>query len=274
MVKAAAVQMDIALAQTEHNKQRILEYAAGTDADLVAFPECSNSGYVFESPEEALPHAETVPGPFVDELTRVARDKRRCLAVGILENEGGELRNTALFITAQGQVHVYRKSHLPFLGVDRFVVPGGELPLFSTDWGKVGLLICYEWRFPEMARCLALAGADVIVGLSNWPQKAMVYPSHLVPARAAENHLWIVSSNRVGEERGTTFVGRSAVIGPDGQAAASLDGAKEGAAIAEMDLSIARNKHLVYRPGEYELDLFQDRHPDLYAEIVRGSEPS
>ncbi|MCF8033184.1 MAG: carbon-nitrogen hydrolase family protein [Desulfarculaceae bacterium] len=272
MVKAATVQMDVALARTEDNKARILEMAGQTQADLVVFPELANSGGAFNSLQEALPHADTIPGPFVDQLIALAKEQRRNLALGLLEKKDGVLLNSAVFITSQGEMHLYRKSHLPFLGLDRFVTPGDRLGLFDTPLGKVGLCICYEWRFPELARCLALEGADLLVGMSNWPTGAKVIPSLLMPARAAENRVWIVSSNRVGVEEGYEFVGGSAIIDPEGNTVASVPDAQEGVALAEMDLSLSRNKRLVKVPGEYEIDLWEDRCPSLYGATARKAQ--
>jgi len=272
MVNAAIFQMSIDLGQPVLNKQKIINCAERTEADLLVFPECANSGYAFSSREEALAHAELIPGPFVDSLITVARAKGCYLAVGILEKDGTELRNTALLVTTEGEVHIYRKTHLPHLGADRFVTPGNQLPLFSTGLGAVGLVICYEWRFPEVARCLALQGADLLIGLSNWPREAMATPTIMLPARAVENHVWIISANRVGRERDSDFIGRSMIIAPDGNAVATLENSREGVVSADMDLSLSRKKHLIKKPKEYEIDLFRDRCPFLYRTIVRETE--
>ncbi|WP_054031489.1 carbon-nitrogen hydrolase family protein [Desulfatitalea tepidiphila] len=269
MVKAAAVQMDIQLGQTHLNKERILAYAQNTPADLLVFPECANSGYCFNSLEDAMPHAEVVPGAFTDSLLSVARDMGRSLAVGILEKKGAALRNTAVLATPEGNLRVYRKSHLPYLGVDRFVTPGSELPIFQTAFGRVGMIICYECRFPEVARSMSLQGADLLIGLSNWPVGAMVIPTLLVAARAAENHVWIVSSNRVGLEQGSRFIGKSMIIDPDGQIIASLPEGNEETVSADLDLSISKAKHFVRKPKAYEIDLFMDRRPELYGTVTQ-----
>ncbi|MCB2227833.1 MAG: carbon-nitrogen hydrolase family protein [Desulfarculaceae bacterium] len=264
--------MDVALGRLDENRAEILRLASETEADLVVFPECASSGYVFDSAEEAMPYAETVPGPFVDELIALAKAKKRNLAVGLLEKHEGKLYNSAVLITSQGETHLYRKTHMPFIGLDRFTVPGENLGLFDTPLGKVGLAICYDWRFPELARCLALQGADILIGLSNWPTGAVVIPTLLLPARAAENRVWVVSSNRVGEERGAQFIGRSAIIDPDGNTVAGLSADKPGVALAELDLSLARDKRLVKIPGEYEVDLWKDRCPSLYGATAREHE--
>lgn len=269
MVRAAVVQMDIHLGQPILNKERILGYAESTPADLLVFPECANSGYSFTSREEAMPHADSVPGPFTDALLAVARQKGRTIAVGILEKDGAELRNTAVLVTPRGNLHIYRKTHLPYLGVDRFVVPGTRLSLFETAFGSVGMIVCYEWRFPEVARTLSLQGADLLIGLSNWPQGAIVTPTLLLPARAAENHIWVVSANRVGIEKDSEFIGKSTIIAPGGEVVASSQVRREDVVSEDLDLSLSKVKRFVRKPKEYEIDLFKDRRPNLYRVITR-----
>jgi 5-aminopentanamidase len=269
--KTAIFQIDIELGKSILNKERIIEYAENTDADLLVFPECANSGYAFSSWAEAFSHAEPVPGPFTEILHSIARKKDRSIAVGILEKDGEELRNTAVLITPKRGLHVYRKTHLPYLGVDRFTKPGNVLPLFETEFGKVGVVICYEWRFPEVARSLSLQGADLLLGLSNWPQGAIVIPTLLMPARAAENHVWIASANRVGFDKDTKFIGNSMIISPSGDIVAGPGSLDEEVISVDCDLSLSKGKRFVKKPREYEIDLFKDRCPDLYGVLIRES---
>lgn len=268
MVKAAVVQLDVFLGNPERNIAKILNYAATVDAELIVFPECANSGYGFQSHDEAMKYAETVPGPLTDELGSIVKKQKKYIALGLLERDGSTLRNTAVFFGPDGQIHIYRKTHLPFLGVDRFVIPGENLCVFNTKIGRIGMLICYEWRFPETARCLALQGAEVIIGLSAWPEGAAIIPKLLIAARAAENRLWVVSSNRGGAEDKTIYIGKSAIVDPNGNIMAELGG-EEGVAIAEIDPDISKIKRIVREPGKYEIDLFNDRRPTLYRSMVQ-----
>ena len=267
MVKVAAVQMDVHLGDPSRNMEVIFGYAEDTEADLVIFPECANSGYAFDSRSEALPFAQTVPGSLTEGLAVAAKKKKRCFAAGLLEVQDGELFNTAVFVTPDGKIQIYRKTHIPFLGVDRFVARGNVLPVFDSPIGRIGLIICYEWRFPETARSLALQGADLLIGLSNWPGGAKIIPELLVPARAAENRVWVLSVNRVGTEHGSQYIGRSSVIDPEGNTVARLKD-EEGILAAVIDPAQSRAKRIVKRPGEYEIGLFEDRRPELYTGIV------
>lgn len=267
MVTAAAVQLDIALGNPAQNKAALLQRIDTVAADLLVFPECANSGYLFASKEEAMPHAEPIPGPFTEALAAAAGRTGRWLAVGLLERAGDRLYNSAVLIGPAGELHRYRKTHLPFLGVDRFVTAGDVLATLDTPFARVGMLICYEWRFPEVARCQALEGAELLLGLSNWPEGARVIPERLLPARAAENRVWIVSANRVGTERGGRYAGLSAVVAPDG-AMVSATEEREEVVIGQVDAPLSRTKKLVRKKGEYEIDLFGDRRPHLYGRIA------
>ena len=269
MVTAAAVQIDVQLGNPSINKETILERIDTVEADLLVFPECANSGYLFSSKAEAIDHAERIPGPFTDALGAAASKNGCWLAVGLLERQGAGLFNTAVLVGPGGELHMYRKTHLPYLGVDRFVTPGEEHTTISTPLAKIGMLICYEWRFPEVARCQALQGAEILLGLSNWPEGARVTPERLLPARAVENRLWIVSSNRVGTEGGAKYIGMSAIIDPDGNMI-SAPGEHEDVVKSEVDPLLSRTKKLVRKKGEYEIDLFGDRRPHLYGLIPEG----
>jgi predicted amidohydrolase len=130
------------------------------------------------------------------------------------------------------------------------------------------MLICYDLRFPEPARVLALGGAQVILLSTAWPQAATLYPDFLVRTRAAENHLFLAAANRVGEERGTTYLGRSIIADPDGRVLAEADQVGETLLFAEIAPDRSDAKHRVFRPGEYELDLFNDRRPELYSSLA------
>jgi predicted amidohydrolase len=152
------------------------------------------------------------------------------------------------------------------------VTPGDAIETFKTSFARIGILICYEWRFPEVARCMALQGAEVLLGLSNWPQGARVTAEILLPARAAENRVWIVSANRVGTERGAQYVGLSTVLDPDGHGVLGPEGISH-VVKGEIDPKISRTKKLIKQKGEYEIDLFGDRRPSLYRLIAEKDRP-
>jgi predicted amidohydrolase len=160
----------------------------------------------------------------------------------------------------------YVKTHLPELGYDKFVRGGDALPVFDTEFGRVGILICFDLRHPEAARCLALAGADLIVLPTNWPDGAEMAAEHIALVRAAENKVFLATCDRVGTENGTHFIGLSKIIDPYGRVLASA-GDSEAIIEADIDLSRARDKRNVIIPGKYEITIEESRRPQLYGNL-------
>jgi predicted amidohydrolase len=266
--------MDCRLAEPAANLAVIrdrLRTAQAQGARLVVFPECAVTGYCFTSKEHAWPYAETIPGPSTERLASDCRELGVWAVVGLLEARpsDGALFNAAALIGPAGVVATYRKVHLPLLGVDRFTTPGDQ-PFAVHDLGglRVGMTICYDGSFPEAARCLMLAGADLIVLPTNWPTGAMCTAKYLVPARALENQVYFAAVNRVGQEGGFTFIGRSRIVDCRGETLAASTDEHETILHASIDPQQARRKHIVHMPGEYELHRIADRRPEMYGAIV------
>lgn len=271
--RVAAVQMDPAIGKVAENRATILarlHEASGEGANLVVFPECALSGYGFESKDEALAFAEPVPGPSVREIEEHCARLQVAAAFGMLERDGDRLFNACVLVGPEGLVGSYRKVHLPFLGVDRYADPG-DRPFAVHDVGglRVGMHICYDGSFPESGRVLSLLGADLLVLPTNWPRHAECAAEHMIPCRAMENVIYMLAANRVGEERGFRFIGRSSIYGPDGEALALASIDAEEIIYAEIDPERARTKHRVRVPGLHEIDRMADRRPGFYGEIVR-----
>jgi predicted amidohydrolase len=266
----ALVQMDPKIGDRARNRAAIvagIERAAGAGARLVVFPECALSGYVFDSAAAAAPAAETVPGETTEAVAEACRKHGVYAIVGLLERVDDALYNSAFVAGPSGLVANYRKCHLPVLGIDRYVGRGEELPVIELPFARIGILICYDVRFPEAARSLTLRGADVIVVPTNWPEGAESAPEFLTRARAWENRVFVAACNRVGEERGARFIGRSQIVAPDGKLLAEADGCSETMLTATIDPALARQKKLVIRPGEFELDPIGGRRPELYRDV-------
>ena len=272
--------MRVAVAQTEPQlgeKERNLEVcvarleeAATKGAALLVLPECAIPGYMFDSAEEALPFAEGIPGPSTEILERESRRLGMHVVCGLLERDGDVMHNAAIFVGPDGLIGVYRKTHLPFLGVDRFVVAGDELPVFETPLGRVGLEICYDLRFPEVTRTLALRGADLIAHPTNFPVAARLQTEFITRARAAENRVYLLTANRIGKERWGEFCGWSQIVDPYGDRLAEAGADEEALLVADYDVQRARDKDYVI-PGEYELYLIEHRRPELYGALVQES---
>jgi 5-aminopentanamidase len=268
----AAVQMDVMLADVPHNLRRVkhyMEVAAEDGARLVVFPECALPGYGYPSKQDAWPHAQTIPGPATAELEALCKELDVFVVVGLLEKEGEDLYNAAVCVGPQGLVGSYQKTHLPYLGVDRFVTPGNR-PYEVLDLGgfKIGMLICFDGSFPEPCRILALQGADLIVLPTNWPEGANCSAMHVPAMRAHENHIYFLSCNRVGIENAFQFIGQSRITDWTGTDLAVLEEPVEDMIIAELDPDAARKKRVILVPGEYEIDRIAGRRPELYGPIV------
>lgn len=275
MTRLAVVQMPSAPLDPETNIRQVLSWihkAAAQDTQVVVFPECVLTGYVLNA-EEAEMVCEPIPGPLTERLGEACRQTDITIVVGTLEmGQQERIFNTSVMIGPQGVVGRYRKTHLPLLGVDRYLTPGDAFPApFETPVGRLSMLICYDLRFPEPARVLALAGAQAILLPTAWPQAATLYPEFVARARAAENRLFVMAANRAGSERGTEFLGRSMIVGPEGEVLAEADGNEEIMLLADVDLARSDEKRRIFIPGEYELDVFGDRRPDLYRPLA--SEP-
>jgi predicted amidohydrolase len=273
-MQVAVAQIDPQLGEKERNLAACvarLEEAAGAGAQLLVLPECAIPGYMFESGEEAMPYAEEIPGPATAALERECARLELYVVCGLLERDGDALRNAAVLVGPDGLIGTYRKTHLPFLGVDRFVVPGDGLPVWETPLGRIGVEICYDLRFPEVTRTLALKGADVVAHPTNFPMAAKIQTELITVARAAENRIYLLTANRCGKERWAEFCGRSQIVDPFGVRLAETDEYTETLLVGEVDLEKARDKDYVI-PGEYELYLFGHRRPELYGALVEETQ--
>jgi predicted amidohydrolase len=270
----AAAQIEPKLAEPERNLEACLarlEEAAAAGAELLVLPECAIPGYMFESAEEALPFAEEIPGPSSEVLERESRRLGMHIVCGLLERDGDTLRNAAVLVGPDGLVGTYRKTHLPFLGVDRFVVPGDELNVYDTPLGRIGVEICYDLRFPEVTRTLALKGADIVAHPTNFPIAAKVQTELITVARAAENRIYLLTANRVGKERSGEFCGWSQIVDPYGTRLAEAGETEEALLVGDVDVEKARDKDYII-PGEYELYLFGHRRPELYGALLEATQ--
>jgi predicted amidohydrolase len=274
-MRVAVAQLEPQLGEKERNLESCLarlEEAAAAGAELLVLPECAIPGYMFESADEAMPFAEEIPGPSTEALAEACRRLEIYAVCGLLERDGDQLRNSAVFVGPEGLVGSYRKTHLPFLGVDRFTVPGDELPVYDTPLGRIGVEICYDLRFPEVTRTLALKGADLVAHPTNFPMAAKIQTELITVARAAENRIYLLTANRVGKERWGEFCGWSQIVDPYGRRLAEADEAEEVLLVADVEIEKARDKDYVI-PGEYELYLFGHRRPELYGGLVQEVQP-
>lgn len=233
-------------------------------ADLLVLPELANSGYLYASPAELAPFAEPADGsgPFLAALRELAATTGGMIVAGFAERAAAGLYNSAAAVSAAGVIQVYRKTHL-FLDEKTLFLPGDTgFRVFEHVGARIGMMVCFDWYFPESARTLALRGAQVIAHPSNLVlphcQTAMV-------TRCLENRVFAVTTNRYGKEaladgRTLTFTGASQVVDARGNRLCQAPAAGDAVLTTEIDPTLASDKRVTLRN-----DLFADRRPEFYA---------
>ncbi len=264
--------MDCRIGEVEANRNKIVDRvrtAAGEGAEIAIFPECALTGYCFDSLEEAVPFAETADGPSAEILSAVAVETNVHIVAGFIEADGSRYYNAAILASPDGSVKTYRKVHLPYLGIDRFLTPGDRpFEVFQIPQGAIGINICYDTSFPESARVLKLKGAELLILPTNWPPGARRTAEFLIHARAHENHMNYAAVNRVGVERGWPFIGNSVVVNYHGDTVVRGSENEEEVLYADLDLKGANNNRIVNFAGSYEIDRLADRRPEFYGAMT------
>jgi predicted amidohydrolase len=267
--RAAAVQAGSEAGATARNLERcvaLLREAGATGAKLVAFPECMNAGSLHDDPKQAWTWATEIPGPFTEELGKVAAQLRTYVAIGLSERgQGGRVYDSAVFIGSDGKL--LGKHQKQFLDpLDRRWCSAGATgyQVFETPIGKVGLSISGEGRLPEGCRVMSLLGAEILVSCSSWTSRDH-YLLH-VPVRSVENEAWTVAAHKPGSERGLVFPGRSAIIGPDGKYQVWGSEAKEEIVYGSIDLDLVQEVRA--RPDS----AMGNRRPETYGLLARRVE--
>lgn len=272
--------MDVAIGDVEANRQKIVERlrtAAGAGAELVIFPECALTGYCFDSLEEAAPFAEPIDGPSSKVFAEACRETGAHAVIGFIEKDGTNYYNAAMLLGPGGGgiIGNYRKVHLPFLGVDRFLTPGDKpFEVFALPFGRIGINICYDASFPEAARALKLLGAELIILPTNWPTGAWRTAEFIVNARACENHVNFAAANRCGIERGWQFIGRSKIVDYNGDTIEEASREGEDMLIVDVDLQESNKNKIVNVAGSYEIDRLADRRPEFYRIVAEEASRS
>lgn len=266
-MKLALVQFQSVLGDVEASMARALpmiDEAAAAGANMVVFPELFTTGYHLDTVGPRMTElAEPIDGPTVRALQEAARKNHVYIVapIALLHGLSGVPYNSAVFINSDGTVQgSFDKVHL--WALERFYFRAGhEFPVFDTEFGKVGIMVCYDMGFPEAARTLALKGAELIVCPSAWcVQDADVWEIN-APARALENTVFLGAVNRIGHEGGDLYMhGGSMVCGPRGGKMCQLTEGVEGILYADLDFDEVR-KNRVTSP------YLRDRRADAYGEV-------
>ena len=262
----AAVQTLPRMGSTDANLDAVEREVEGVEADLVVLPELFASGYFFESPEQARALAEVVPGgPTVKRLERWAQRTGSTFVAGLPERDGDRLYNSAVVVTPRGWLGTYRKTHLFYEETVHFLPGDSGFRVWTVSDRngrayRLGVMVCFDWYYPEAARTLAVRGADVVAHPSN-----LVLPHcpDSMPVRALENKVFTITANRIGTEHNgrepLTFIGNSVICAPGGETLARASADQVEVIAARIDPHRARAKTL----SAYN-DILTGRRPEYY----------
>lgn len=250
------------LLDLQENLARLELYVKDLETDLVVLPELCTSGYLFSSAEEVALVSEEFPAGLSCELFGgLARERGCSIVYGFPERAGDVFYNSCALINPDGSRHLYRKAHL-FNREKLFFAPGDTgLRVFpAKNEVRVGLMICFDWQFPEAARTLALRGAQIICHPANlvlpWCQQAML-------TRSLENRVFSLTANRIGSESNggvsLSFTGQSQIIGTRGEILVRMEDSETGLRTCAIDPDLAKDKTVTERN-----DAFRDRRPEQY----------
>jgi omega-amidase len=260
-MKIAAAQISCVLGDFNANLRKISDLAGlakKSGAELIVFPEMVDTGYSMPVIQK---HARAWSDGAVPELQKIAKEISIGIVAGISDRDGASIFNAQVFVNAQGEIlGKYRKTHLVTAApLDERVClsPGNEFVSCKIDKFNVGLSICYDLRFPEMARTLVVGqGANVILNSSAWPVVRGQHLRILVLARAVENQSYLIIANRVGTDDGVTFCGSSVIVDPSGAILAAASPDREEliqAEISEQVIADVRNQVTVFAHRRAEL---------------------
>ena len=259
-MKAGVVQFSPEFGNPQGNVAKMLELMSREEADLFVLPELALSGYVFESREEAVSLAQRPDGAEFDAMSAMSAERGTTIVVGFAEKAGSRLYNSSLLITPDGERTVYRKIQL-FSDEKRIFDPGDSPPrVVDVAGARLGMMICFDWIFPEVARSLALSGADILCHSANL---VLPYCQDAMIPRCIENRVFALTANRIGTEKRAgqklTFTGGSQAVSPKGEILMRAGVDDETVLVTEIDPALARSKRITDRN-----DLLKDRRPDMY----------
>ncbi|HZD11118.1 MAG TPA: carbon-nitrogen family hydrolase [Candidatus Binatia bacterium] len=258
-LRISLAQMNVVLGEPQTNLETVrlmAAEAARRGSQMLVLPELWSTGYDLEN---AANYATTTDDGIFAEVAEMAVHHRLHVLGSCLSLLGpGQYGNTAVLFNPGGEVlGSYSKIHLfRLMQEEQYLTAGDHLALVDSEWGPLGLAICYDLRFPEMFRCYALEGARVVFLPSEWPHPRLAHWQTLLRARAIENQFYMVACNRVGRSKETDFFGHSCIVDPWGQ---TLIEAGEEEMLLTCELDLGRVEAV-----RQKIPIFEDRRPDLY----------
>jgi len=263
-MKVGYVQFEPIFGEKERNIEtilRLLDLGVKQEADLLVLPELCNTGYVFRSRDEVENLAEEIPeGGTTEALIKFAEKGNVSIVAGLCEKEDGRYFNSAVLVGPKGFIATYRKAHLFHREKLWFSRGDTSFKVHGILKAKVGMMICFDWFFPEVTRILALEGAHIICHPANL---VLPYCQKSLLGAAVQNRVFIITANRTGVERGVKFTGRSQILSPEMKILAKSGKKTEEVKVVQIDPTTAENKRIT----EYN-DLREDRRIDLYHRLI------
>ncbi len=266
MFKVGYFQFAPRFGRVRENLEKILSALAHTPADLIVLPELSFTGYYFRDRKELYDLAENIETSSTLEcLKDFCLQKELYIVTGFAEKSGDKIFNSAVLIGPGKIVHTYRKLHL--FNTEKGCFDPGNIPLevVPVKDAKIGIMICFDWIFPEVARILALKEADILCHPSNL---VLSYCQRAMRIRSLENSVFTVTANRYGTEKRPhgelTFTGQSQITDPNGSLLTKAGPDKDDWVVVEIDLDQARDKRRTAKN-----DIFKDRRPEFYGDLLK-----
>lgn len=255
-----------------HNLNKVVKKLDDVQAGLIVLPELAFTGYYFKDRAEVMTLAED-PGKSitVDALTTLCKKRKFHLVTGFTEKAKDKYFNSALLIGPKGVEHVYRKIHL--FNEETKWFDDGDIPLQVNRIGnvRIGIMICFDWVFPEVARVLALQGADIICHPSNL---VLGYCQQTMLTRCLENKVYAITTNRFGYDKrphgNLRFTGGSQIVAPGGTLIYRAKSQREELLVMDIDPMLARDKSIT--PLN---EVLRDRRPQYYSDLnlMQGRKP-
>jgi predicted amidohydrolase len=260
IMKIGYIQNSPLFGEKEKNFNEVRKLIGNTKADLLVLPELFATGYTFASKKEVNNLAETSDEKTVNFLKEISTKTGAVVVAGFIEKYKGKNYNSSVMIYKNKVVDIYRKIHL-FNKEKLWFTPGNkQLSVHNVNRMKIGIMICFDWIFPEVSRTLALLGAQIIAHPSNL---VMPYCQQAMTTRCLENKVFAVTANRIGnEKRGKddfTFTGKSQITSFDGKIISSAPKNKTSIHVVEIDINKANNKMI----NKYN-NVIKDRRREFY----------
>lgn len=248
------------------NLNKVLKKLEGIEADILVLPELAFTGYYFQDRTEALRLAEDPrDSATVHALMELCSRNDFHLVTGFTERDGDRVYNSALLIGPDGIEHTYRKLHL--FNEEKFWFDSGDIPLSvqQVRGAQIGIMVCFDWVFPEVTRSLALQGAEIICQPANL---VLAYCQQTMLTRSLENRVFSVTCNRFGADTRPQgelkFTGRSQIVAPKGDRLESAPSQREALVVVDIDPTLAHDKHITKHN-----DVLADRRPEFYRTLLQ-----